>query len=65
MISLLNDFRMMVAFCNRIAGLQPLSLLLGDYTKRLGFGIRPEIIPLVEIKGKHKRFSFNNLTIVI
>eukprot|EP01126_Amoeba_proteus_P019055 TRINITY_DN19741_c0_g1_i1.p1 TRINITY_DN19741_c0_g1~~TRINITY_DN19741_c0_g1_i1.p1 ORF type:complete len:124 (-),score=13.82 TRINITY_DN19741_c0_g1_i1:26-397(-) len=42
--------RMMVSFCMHLEWFC-LSSLLDEYVKRLGFGIRQEIIPLVEIKG--------------
>jgi POLQ-like helicase len=41
---------MMVSFCNHLTW-TGLSVLLGDYSKRLGFGVRAEVIPLLEIKG--------------
>jgi hypothetical protein len=53
--------RMMVSFCTHMEW-QSLSVLLSDYVKRLGFGVKPEIIPLVEIRGKYPE-NFRKLRI--
>jgi replicative superfamily II helicase len=41
---------MTVAFCKRL-GWQSLEDALGGYVKRLNWGVKPEIVPLTEIRG--------------